>query len=607
MFDRRSRFAVLTMLALASGCGFHSPAAVDATPSALPTVAFGAAGAGADESSGTVTVPVTLSAPADSPVTVSYQVSAAGTAMPGDDFTVGGSMVTFNVGETTQSIDVTILPDSNMTEANETIVLALASPTGAELGSPSEYTITIADHILPRVQFVQLATTAVESVQTMLAVTLDKPAEGVTTVEVKLGGTATRVEDYTIADHTVVTFQNGEQSAMVPIGEVDDALDEDEEQVTFLLENPSANVLVGAVSQASHTMTDNDDEPTVGFTATTSTLAESGGTTTVEVRLNVPSGRQVTVNFDRANTSTAQSPQDATVTGAPGMLVFAKGQVSKTISVAVVDDTLDEDTETVNLVLSGATNAQLTGAAHSLSITDNDNPPNIAFMVATQSVTEASTDVTIAVVLSTASGKTVTAPFAAIGAGSTANDPADYTVTTASPLTFAPGTTMQLVTVNIKQDTLDEPDETATFTLGAVTNATKVAPLAHTLTIVDDNDVAPVVQFDPLQADRAIAEGDAGTTPFTYDVVLDRASGFTVDVAIAFTGDADAGDFTASGLPVSFAPGQTRKTITLNIIGDTQPENGSSDQIIMSIDPGLTTNATVGTVDERTHTILDDD
>jgi hypothetical protein len=612
MLVRRCLGCTSLVLAAVAGCSFNPPAAVDATASTLPTVAFADPGVMSDENSGTLSIPVALSAVADQPVTVNYAVTG-GSAKPGMDFTVGGQTVTFGVGDTTASIAIDILPDGDMTELNETIILELSSPSGAELGAQIAYTVTISDHILPRVTFNTLATTGVESAQSVLVASLDKPSEGVSTVHVKLGGTASAIEDYAIVDEATVTFQNGEQVAMIAIGEVDDALDEDDETITFELVNPSANLLVGAASQSSRTLTDNDNEPTVEFTLATSTVAEDvvGGAATVEVRLSVPSGRAVTVNFDRASSSTALSPEDATVVGAPGTITFPKGQVSRTVGVTLVNDAFDEDNELVNLTLAGATNAQLGRAAHGLTITDDDATPDIRFMVATSQVMEASTDVAIAVVLTAASGRTVTAPFSVVSLGSSANDPLDYTVTTESPLTFAAGVTMQTITVNIKNDTLDEANESAIFTLGTVVNANKVAPLTHTLTITDDNDAASVVQFDSQQANGSANEGDSGTTPFTYDLVLDKASGLTVDVKIDFSGDADAGDFTAvpavaaGSITISFAPGQTRKTITLNIIGDTADEPGLEDTIIMSIDPTVT-NGTVGAVDERRHTILEE-
>ena len=342
---------------------------------------------------------------------------------------------------------------------------------------------------VPHVQFAELATTTAESTQTIVVVSLDQPSQGVSTVRLDITGTATAQLDFAVADGTIVTFQDTEQTAMVAIGEVDDALDEDDEVMTLALAAPSANLALGTVAQATHTISDNDATPTVSFMAASSNVAESAGL------------------------------------------------------------------------------------------------------------------VTVAVVLSAASGRTVTVPFSIASASAT--NPTDF-VATASPLTFTPGTTTQLISFGIVNDTLDELDDPVVIALGSPTNATAAGLTQHTLSILDD-DAASIVQFDPAQLDGVASEGNSGTTPFTYDVVLNKASGLPITVQIDFSGDANSGDFTTLGVPVAFAPGEVRKTITLQIIGDTVDEGGTTDTIIMTINPVGTTNASVGSVDERQHVIGDDD
>ncbi len=78
-------------------------------------------------------------------------------------------------------------------------------------------------------------------------------------------------------------------------------------------------------------------------------------------------------------------------------------------------------------------------------------------------------------------------------------------------------------------------------------------------------------------ADASVAEGNAGTTALTFTVA--RAGGFATEASVAwslaFGGLADAGDLVA-GQPtsgtVTFAAGETRKTITIQVSGDTLGE-----------------------------------
>jgi glucose/arabinose dehydrogenase len=109
------------------------------------------------------------------------------------------------------------------------------------------------------------------------------------------------------------------------------------------------------------------------FSAPAYSVTEYGGTATVTVVRTGALTETVTVRYATANgTATAGSDY----TAASGILTFSPGETSKTFTVAVLEDSLAEGTETVTLTLSsptgGATLAE-PGAAV-LSIVDNDAP-----------------------------------------------------------------------------------------------------------------------------------------------------------------------------------------------------------------------------------------
>src|SRR5205807_7778293 len=89
-------------------------------------------------------------------------------------------------------------------------------------------------------------------------------------------------------------------------------------------------------------------------------------------------------------------------------------------------------------------------------------------------------------------------------------------------------------------------------------------------TIVND-DAQPVVTIN----DVAKAEGNGGTTPFSFTVSLSNPSYQTVTVSYA-TADGTAttadNDYLAASGTVTFAPGQTSKTITVSVVGDKKVE-----------------------------------
>ncbi len=109
-----------------------------------PTVQFGAADYSVDESAGTATITVTLSAPSGRSVSVDF-ATGDGTAADGSDYVGTSGTLDFALGETSQTFIVTILPDP-LHEANETINLTLSNPNDAVLGGPVSATLTILDN-----------------------------------------------------------------------------------------------------------------------------------------------------------------------------------------------------------------------------------------------------------------------------------------------------------------------------------------------------------------------------------------------------------------------------------------------------------------------------
>jgi aryl-phospho-beta-D-glucosidase BglC (GH1 family) len=201
------------------------------------------------------------------------------------------------------------------------------------------------------------------------------------------------------------------------------------------------------------------------------------------------------------------------------------------------------------------------------------------------------------VTLSQASSTTVTVAYAT--ADGTAVAGSDYTATSGT-LSFAPGTTSKTVSVAIVGDATPEPDETFRLNLSGPVGGTLTRAQA-TATIKDDDTApAPSVSIN----DVSLAEGNSGTTPFVFTVSLSAASTVPVSVAYATAGDTatSGSDFFAMTGVLTFAPGETQKTITVSVIGDTTPEPNERFTVNLS----GATNATLADATGQ-GTILDDD
>jgi hypothetical protein len=101
----------------------------------------------------------------------------------------------------------------------------------------------------------------------------------------------------------------------------------------------------------------------------------------------------------------------------------------------------------------------------------------------------------------------------------------------------------------------------------------------------------------------SVLEGNTGTTPFDFVVTLSNPSGQTVSIQYStLDSSAGPGDYQPTSGSVVFAPGETSKTVTVNVIGDRTSEPDEAFRLILT---GATAVVFAGAVGVAT--ILDDD
>ena len=558
---------------------------------------------------------VTLSAASGQRVTVKYapDTTDAGTATSGTDYTaVSQTTLTFAAGETSKRVRVSVTGDTT-DEPDETVRLTLSGPTNATLGSASTGVGTITDDdAAPTVSIGSPSVSEGDSGEADLDFTVSLSAASGKRVTVKYAvdgtdaGTATAGTDYTAVTETTLTFTVGQTSRTVTVKVKGDTLNEPNETVRLTLSEP-ANATLGSASTGVGTITDDDGAPTVSISSPSVAEGDTGSANLdFMVTLSAASGRQVTVKYAPAtNAGTATSGTDYTAVSQT-TLTFAAGETSKTVRVLVTGDATDEPDETVRLTLSGPTNATLGSASTGVgTITDDDDPPTVS--IGSASVAEGDSgeaDLDFAVSLSAASGKRVTVKYAVDGTDAgTATSGTDYTAVTETTLTFTAGQTSKTVTVKVKGDTLNEPNETVRLTLSEPGNATLGSASTGVGTITDD-DGAPTVSI----SSPSVAEGDTGSAHLDFMVTLSAASGRQVTVKYApatNAGTATAGtDYTAvSQTTLTFAAGETSKTVRVLVTGDATDEPDETVRLTLSA-PG---NATLGSASTGVGTITDDD
>jgi hypothetical protein len=243
--------------------------------STVPTVQFSQAAQSRGESAGTVEVTIELSAASQTDVIVNYSV--AGTATSGTDFTATPpSAVTIEAGETTATISVAITNDTTV-EPNETVVLTLATPTGATLGTQTTHTLTIEDNDTsssPTAQFAIASQSVGENAgQVQVVVQLSAPAAQEVTIPYTVGGTAIPDTDYSVAPAGSVQIPANASQGVITITIVNDQAAEQSESVILTLGTPTGGTL-GTTTTHTLTIIDND---TAGGASTVKIVGESGG------------------------------------------------------------------------------------------------------------------------------------------------------------------------------------------------------------------------------------------------------------------------------------------------------------------------------------------
>ena len=341
---------------------------------AAPTVAFTLATQNVSEGTASTMATISLSALSSQDVTVPFTVT--GTATDPADFGVSASPVLILAGQ--MSADVTISPAEDLLdELDETVILTLGAPVNAGLGVVSAHTATITDNdAAPTVAFT-LATQNVSegTASTTATISLSAPSSKDVTVPFTVSGTATDPADFSVSASPVMILA-GQMSADVTISPAEDLLDELDETVVLTLGAPT-NAGLGATTAHTATITDNDAEPTVAFTAPTQDVDEAGAPVTATVLLSGVSGLDVSIPFTVGGTAT--NPDDYGISVSP--LTIIAGQLSVDITLTPVDDLDSEVDETVEITLGVPTGATLGATTlHTATIQDDDGGGALAVL-----------------------------------------------------------------------------------------------------------------------------------------------------------------------------------------------------------------------------------
>jgi large repetitive protein len=398
--------------------------------------------------------------------------------------------------------------------------------------------------------------------------------------------TATAGSDYT-AKSGVASLSNGCKCATISIPILGDTTTEGTETFAVNLSNP-VNAVIGD-AQAIGTIYDNEGPP--AFVVTDATADESAGTIGFSVLMTNASVATQTVDWSSGD-GTAVAGGD--YASANGTLTFSAGQTSKTVTISITDDALNEADETFTVNLSNATLA-LDDASGTGTITDDDPEPSIA--IGDRSAAEDAGTLTFTVSLSAISGQEVDVDYTTNDATATATAGGDYTATSGTAVIPA-GSTSTTVDVPLLDDSTYEGGETFTLDLSSPFNAS--TPDVQAVGTITEDDTQPSISI----GDASVTEGDTGATPATFTVTLSNpsASATTVDWSTVDATATAGTDYTAASGTLGFPAGVTTKQLAVDVHGDTAVELDETFSVVLSSPPGGTLGASTAT-----GTIVDDD
>jgi hypothetical protein len=511
----------------------------------------------------------------------SYSVNFAtanGTATVSSDYTANSGTLTFAAGETSKTISVATISDFTL-EPNETVLVNLSAPTGGATITASQGSGTINNDDYAPPSFAVSNATAVTEGGT-LVFTVTKTGTTNTSYNVNFAtanGTATVSSDYT-ANSGTLTFAAGETSKTISVATVNDTGVESAETVLVNLSGASGGATI-TTGQASGTINDND----VSFAISNAAAVTEGGTLVFTVTRNGVTSGNVSVNFATAN-GTAVVSSDYTANS--GTLTFASGEASKTISVATISDFTLEPNETVLVNLSAPTGgATITTSQGSGTINNDDYaPPSFAIANATM-LNEGGT----LVFTVTKTGTTNTSygvNFAT--ANGTATVSSDYTATSGT-LTFAANETTKTISVVTINDFEYEPTESVLVNLSGATGGATISTGQASGSLFDDDYEPPIFAIS-----NAAAVDEGGTLVFTVTKTGTTNTSHSLNYSSIISGSATPGsDYNSVSGTLTFAAGETSKTISVTTIDDTATEG--SETVVVRLNSATGGAGVVGT------------
>ncbi|MCA2642936.1 MAG: T9SS type A sorting domain-containing protein, partial [Microcystis sp. M137S2] len=327
--------------------------------------------------------------------------------------------------------------------------------------------------------------------------------------------------------------------------------------------------------------------PLIQYTVSSSQSLEPTSPGVLTVQLNYPLERNVTVNYAVTGGSAIGGVD---YVFANGTLTIPAGSTSSVQNITLINDILVEADETIIVQLSSPSTGVTLGAidTHTFTINDDDNLRKVSFAPPVASSGAESVGTVVLTVLTSlvdASNPT-TVDYSITGGTATSGVDAIASGT----LTIPAGQPSATFNLSIIDDAINEANETVIITLTNPTNSNlNTTNTTYTYTI-DDDDVAPTVQFN-----NSTAIGAEPVVNALIQVSLSATSGQNVVVNYTVTpGTATSGvDYSLPSGSVTIPAGSSSVNIVAVVLDDVLIEGGEDFTVTITGATGATLGATL--------------
>lgn len=326
---------------------------------------------------------VTLAPASSQSVTVNYATDG-GTAVANDDFDTTGGLLTFDPGQTTQTITVAVNGDTD-DEPDETFTVTLSSASNADIIDGTAIGTIIDDDGLSSLTITDQTVDEGDNgtITAIFTVSLSPATSDTVTVNyTTANSTAVVGEDYEMASGQL-TFDPNETSQTIEVTVNGDDTDEgmSEAFVVNLSGATNANIVD---SQGTGTITD-DDTAIIATTVGPQVMEGDSGTKTAVFTINLtnPASFPITVDYtteDGFGDTGADAGSDYEATA--GTLTFNPGVESLPINVTIYgDETAEPDERFLIRISNGNPSPISTSSAYGDILNDDNMKVYLPFII----------------------------------------------------------------------------------------------------------------------------------------------------------------------------------------------------------------------------------